>query len=335
MSLSKSLEQIICDRWPCLVGARFEPTAQGLSNTTYFAYTDDEQYVVKLYAATTGLAQIHYEHKLLVFLQATDLPCAIPVPIAAATGQSLITVDLDGRSLTITLVPRLFGQTMDRQNLAQVRSAGTVLAQLHHQLQQFNPPDDLIRLPSWGDLAHIHPLVPDPLSVAAILSLGYEEQKYFNQMLEQAMVLAPHLYATLPVQTIHADYITENILVENDRVTGILDFEFSTRDLRLLDYFSSLSQFASLPWKDDQFAAIITAFSDGYGCTQSLTMAEKKASIDVWKLQHASALIYWIGWFIEGKVSHQKIVDAVVATLKFDAWIESNQGQLFDALGFV
>lgn len=93
----------------------------------------------------------------------------------------------------------------------------------------------------------------DPLTVVQILSLGLEEQRRVSQLLSEAIEPAPHLYATLPIQTIHADYVTPNILVENDRVVGILDFEFATRDLRLLDYLSSLDQFASFPWKDARF----------------------------------------------------------------------------------
>lgn len=83
-----------------------------------------------------------------------------------------------------------------------------------------------------------------------MLSLGLEEQTRFDRLLKEVIEAVPDLYAMLPIQTIHADYIAPNILVERDRVVGILDFEFATCDLRLLDYLSSLDQFASFPWKD-------------------------------------------------------------------------------------
>jgi Ser/Thr protein kinase RdoA (MazF antagonist) len=44
-------------------------------------------------------------------------------------------------------------------------------------------------------------------------------------LFEEVIEAASHLYKTLPIQTIHADYIAPNILVESDRVIGILDFE--------------------------------------------------------------------------------------------------------------
>jgi homoserine kinase type II len=334
MSLSKSVKNTIAEQWKFLVEAKFEPTSQGSSNTTYFVDTSNNQFILKLYAATTDIAQIQYEHSLLAFLNSTDLPFAIPVPIPTSSGESFVKIDADGRSLDIALLPKLVGQPMDRRNLDRVRSAGFTLAILHDRLTKFDPQGQLAHLPFWGKLDRIHPQIRNPLTVPKLLNLGLEDQKHFSQLLDRAIEVAPHLSATLPIQTIHADYITPNILVENDRVVGILDFEFATRDLRLLDYFSSLSQFASFPWKEILFEDIIRAFSTGYRAYSSLTIAEMKAAISTWNLQRASSLVYWTGWSIEGKVSRQKVVDTVLETLQFETWLKLNQNKLIDALGW-
>ncbi len=333
MDLSESVKQVISERWSFLVEATFEPTRQGSNNATYFVYTADNQFVLKLYAATTETTQIQYEHSLLTFLQHT-VPFAIPMPIQAACGKTLIPLEVGGRLLNAALLPRLVGQPVDRQNLNQIQAAGFALAQLHNQLVKFDPQGQLAKLPFWGALDRIHPQVRDPLSIPQILNLGLAEQLRFSQILHEAIATAPHLYATLPIQTIHADYITPNILVENERVVGILDFEFATRDLRLFDYLSSLDQFASFPWKEFQFADIVRAFSNGYRACSSLTVAEMNGAILVWKLQRASALVYWTGLLITGKESRQQLVNAVMDTLRFEIWLESNQQQLLEALGF-
>ncbi len=332
-SPSESVKQVIFDRWSFLAEATFEPIAQGSSQATYFVYTPDNRFVLKLYAATTETAQIQYEHSLLTFLQSTDFSFAIPLPICTTSGETFIVVEADGRSLNAALFPRIVGQAMNRQNLNQVQSAGFALAKLHHQLAKFDPQGKLARLPFWGALDRIHPQIRNPLTVGQILSLGLEEQERFSQLLSEAIEAAPYLYATLPIQTIHADYITPNILVENDRVVGILDFEFATRDLRLLDYLSSLDQFASFPWKDDLFEEIVRAFSRGYRACSYLTVAEMKAAIAVWKLQRASSIVYWTGRLLQGKGNRQQIADAVMETLRFETWLESNQRRLLDALG--
>ena len=95
---------------------------------------------------------------------------------------------------------------MNRKNLAQVQSAGFALGKLHHHLAKFDPQGYFARLPFWGILSQIHPLVSgDPLNVPKILRLGLEEQERFGQLLSEAIEAAPHLYTTLPLQTIHAD----------------------------------------------------------------------------------------------------------------------------------
>lgn len=335
MSLPESIRQVIVEQWSFLAKATFEPTAQGSSNTTYFVDTPNNRFVLKLYAGTAETAQINYEYSILTFLQNADLAFTVPVPIDATCGKALISVQLDKQSFTVALLPCLVGQPMDRRNLDQVQSAGFSLAKLHQQLVEFDPQGQLAKLPFWGDLGRIHPQVRDPLAVPQMLNLGLEEQARFSHLLQEAIEIAPHLYKMLPIQTIHADYITPNILVERDRVVGILDFEFATRDLRLLDYLSSLDQFASFPWKEGRFYEIIRAFSKGYQACSSLTTAEMEVAISVWKLQRASSLVYWTGWLIEGKGSHQKVVDGVLETLRFETWLESNQKGLLDALGFV
>jgi homoserine kinase type II len=307
MSLPESVRQVIVEQWSFLAEATFEPTAQGSSNTTYFVDTPHNRFVLKLYAGTTETAQINYEYSLLTFLQHADLPFAVPVPIDAACGETLIAVELDRQSLTVALLPCLVGQPMDRRNLDQVQSAGFALAKLHHQLAKFDPQGQFAKLPFWGELGRIHPQVREPLAVPQMLNLGMEEQTRFSHLLQEVIGNAPCLYKTLPIQTIHADYIAPNILVKRDRVVGVLDFEFATRDLRLLDYLSSLDQFASFPWKDDRFDDIVRAFSQGYRVCSSLNAAEMEAAISVWKLQRASSLIYWTGGLIEGKGSRQKV----------------------------
>jgi Ser/Thr protein kinase RdoA (MazF antagonist) len=331
MELSESEKQIICNHWSFLTEIVLEPI-QGGSNTTYFVYTPTDQFVLKVYSTTTAASQIEYEHLLLVFLQQANLSFAIPAPIATSSGETLIPIETELRSLKVVLLPRLVGQPANRRNLQQVQSIGCTLAELHCVLTEFDPHRQLARLPYWGNLAQIHPLISNPLAIAQILNLSLEEQTLLNRILIEVIESVPNLYATLPLQTIHADYITPNILVEANRVVGVLDFEFATFDLRLLDYLSSLDQLASFPWKEELFADIVRAFSTGYRQRSSLTSLEQEALPTVWRLQRASSLVYWTGWFIEGKANRQKVIDAVIETLKFETWLENNSKYFLDLL---
>jgi len=330
MELSE-LEQVVVNHWSFLSEMMLDATQRG-SNTTYFIHTPTDEFVLKIYSTTTDATQIEYEHSLLAFLQQVNLSFAIPAPIPALSSETLIHIETEQRSLKVALLPRIIGQPADRHNLQQVQSIGCTLAELHCILTEFDSQGRLARLPYWGNLAQIHPLISDPLAIAPVLNLSLEDQTLLNRMLLKVTESVPDLYATLPLQTIHADYITPNILVENNQVVGVLDFEFATFDLRLLDYLSSLDQLASFPWKEELFADIVKAFSTGYRQRNSLTSLEHKSLLAVWRLQRASSLIYWIGWLIEGKANRQKIVDAVIETLKFETWLENNSKYFLDLL---
>ncbi|MBD2094665.1 phosphotransferase [Trichocoleus sp. FACHB-591] len=116
MSLSEFTKQAIFEQWSFLAEATFELTAQGSSRAVYFVRASEHQFVLKFYAATTAIAQIHYEHSLLTFLDSAHLPFAIPVPLQTASGETFIVVEVDGQLLNAALLPRLVGHPMERRN---------------------------------------------------------------------------------------------------------------------------------------------------------------------------------------------------------------------------
>ena len=74
----------------------------------------------------------------------------------------------------------------------------------------------------------------DPLAVPHSLELPLTQQHGIVKTLTEIIAAAPNLYRTLPVQTTHADYLCPNVLIVENRVVGVLDWEFATSDLRLM-----------------------------------------------------------------------------------------------------
>jgi Ser/Thr protein kinase RdoA (MazF antagonist) len=170
--------------------------------------------------------------------------------------------------------------------------------------------------------------VTDPSEVPQLLELNPDQRSRLFKILTKVLEAKPHLYAALPVQTVHADYLSPNILLEQDRVVGILDFEFATHDLRLIDYICGLNHFALFPWKDGDHWSFVQAFNMGYGEHILLTPEEASALTTAWSLQRVSSIFYWTGWLREGKATHQSVVDAVAETLLLEDWFEDNSAQL-------
>ena len=311
--------------WSFLGSAKVKPTQQGTVNKTFFVEAQAGNFVLKIYNDSASTAQIQYEHCLLEHLQRRNLSFAVPTAIADDSGETLLFVERDNSLLRVSLQNLISGKPADRQNINHIYAAAQALGELHQALADFDPKGELAQLPSWGDLKCIHPLVKNPLEVPQLLKLNSEQEKRVVKILAELLEVAPKLYQTLPVQTIHGDYLCPNVFVEDDRVVGILDFEFATLDLRLMDYVGALDHFIrireQLPvWEK------IQAFMTGYAQHVSLSPLEIESLTSVWRLQQANCIVYWTGWLLEKKVTHQSVLDGVTKMLILEDWLEENWG---------
>ncbi|MDM9382291.1 phosphotransferase [Chlorogloeopsis sp. ULAP01] len=330
--LSKQDAIALLDAWLFVDGVIVQPTNEGTVNTTYFVKTQAGNFVFKLYNDSTTTAQIQYEHLLLTHLKKLNLSFAVPAPIPTASGETLLVVNRDDCSLRVALLPLILGNKSDRTNLTHTYAVGKALGELHHVLAGFDIEGQMAQLPAWGDLYHIHPLVPDPFEVPRLLELPLTQQQRVIKILTEVLEAAPSLYKMLPVQTTHADFLSPNVLLANNRVVGILDFEFATSDLRLIDYIAAVDHFTRSPGQEAPRWEFIKAFSTGYAEYISLSQLEVEALTLVWRLQQASCIVYWTGWLLERKVTYQSVLDGVARMLVLENWLAENTAQLMSDL---
>lgn len=327
---SQRLEENVIEilgAWSFLEAPKLEPTNKGTVNTTFFVEDKVGQFVLKIYDDSTKTQQICYEHSLLEYLQSCNLSFQVPTPIKTELGETLVTIDRDSSILRVSLIPFISGQSAKRENLHHVRIAGGGLGELHDALAGFDSEGKLSQLPNWGNLEHLHPLVTNPLEVPKIIKLDDISQKLIVESLAQILAATTNLYKTLPVQTTHADFLCPNILLKDNQLIGILDFEFATFDMRLLDFVAALDHFAR-PWKEVPVWEKLEAFSRGYAKYVTLLPSEVEALTLAWRLQQASCIVYWRGWLLEGKVTYQSVVDGVARMLQLENWLKENTTQL-------
>ncbi|MBV8883605.1 MAG: phosphotransferase, partial [Chroococcidiopsidaceae cyanobacterium CP_BM_RX_35] len=116
-----------------------QPTYQGTTNTTYFIHTPVGKFLLKFYGDSTPTAQIDYEHSLLSYLQEADLSFAVPTPIPASSGETLVHLHKDDAFLRVALISLIPGQHAERHNLQHVRAAGRALGELHDAFSPTSP----------------------------------------------------------------------------------------------------------------------------------------------------------------------------------------------------
>lgn len=228
----------------CLPGER-----GGTANPALVVETDSGRYFLKRrnprYAAP---AVIRHDHALMEHLAAKGLCTPLALPCRAGCRW----VETGGR--VYELYPYMRGEPHDPGNDAQVAEAGRKLAAFHRAAADFSPPPgkewpryhdpaDTIAALEWAVEELTSQPGPTPAGRPREVALGE-----VRQLLDTAAALAGDFtddeYASHPTVTVHGDWHPANVRYERNRICGIFDLDWSTRQPRLVDLADGLVYFA-------------------------------------------------------------------------------------------
>jgi Ser/Thr protein kinase RdoA (MazF antagonist) len=196
-----------------------------------------EPRVLRRYRARQPVESIPYEHDLLRFLAGRDWPVAAPIP--ATDGRTLVDTD-HGRW---SLFPFLEGGPSPRETIFQQRK-GAVLALLHADMTAWDAPR---QRPAWGRVTDLDVQVRADgfASFDALLhwyaDLDLERATALAGFRERNLAALERLgYAAQPDIVTYNECLANNVLFEQNDVTGLLDFDFAHADARVADMARSL-----------------------------------------------------------------------------------------------
>jgi Ser/Thr protein kinase RdoA (MazF antagonist) len=141
----------------------------GTNNLSYFLETSEHRFILRIYENTSDLPRLRYEHALLTQLAGAGLPFAVPAPIPAASGQTLIQVP-DGGDVLAALFPFILGRHPHHASGSQLPACGIALGRLDAALAAITTDLSASSLTTFGELAAVHPAVRDPLALPSELS---------------------------------------------------------------------------------------------------------------------------------------------------------------------
>ena len=189
--------------------------ASGIENTNYFVTTTNGRFVLTLFEILSA-DELPFYLNLMAHLARHGIPC--PNPVANRHSQFLGT--LNGKPACI--VSRLSGKSTTTPSDTQCAAIGAMLAQMHIAGQSFSQVMPNPRSASWR--AATAPLVRSFLD------------KTQTALLENEVALqAQQKWSSLPQGVIHADLFRDNVLLEEDRIGGLIDFYFACSDALLYD----------------------------------------------------------------------------------------------------
>ena len=244
--------------------------ASGIENTNYFVTTTHGRYVLTLFERLPA-KDLPFYLGLMAHLARHGIPCPSPI----ADRRNRILSALSGKPAA--LVTRLPGATIEAPAPAHCAEVGAVLADMHVAGQSYPGALENPRGPRWWREAarEVLPFLEAPH--AHLLESELEFQSRFRG----------HDLQRGPV---HADLFRDNVLFDDSRIGGVIDFYFAGVDAWLFDVAVTLND-----WCVESDGALDRARADAflaaYHAVRPFTAAER----DAWPVMlRAAALRFWL-----------------------------------------
>ena len=304
----------VLDQWDLPRPRELIRSAFGMSNESYFVKSAAGEHVLRVHIAKS-LPAIRFEHEVLRRLIDADLPFQVPRPLPTLRGDT-VALDVDS-ARQCALFRRLPGETLDDADVAAVTRAAEAFARLDIALAGIERTD--LPAPVFaGDLRAMHPAVTD---------LGQLEDlvgRPGREMVERSAERAGPIYASLPTQLIHGDFGFGNVLVSGGRVRGVVDFEYSGRNVRAMELAAGLASAIARDARESLWPAVLR----GYLGTLRLDLTELAALPALAVLHWAVIVVWWSGRSLDGHPFPDGLGALVDRALAVERWMDARGPEL-------
>jgi homoserine kinase type II len=263
----------------------------GIENTNYFVVTTGGRYVLTLFEKLTA-QELPFYLDLMAHLADAGIPC--PRPVANRAGALLD--ELNGKPAT--LVSFLPGKDVVHPAAAHCGSVGALLARIHLTGNSYPGAMANPRGPRWWKA-----VMPE--------ILPFLKKEDADLLREEVRFQSLYRHSDLPRGAIHADLFRDNVLFDQDRIAGVIDFYFACSDALLYDLAITVNDWCVEPdgsLDHDRAQALL----ETYCKLRPYTGVERSA----WPVMlRAAALRFWVSRLYDyhlprpGELTHAKNPD--------------------------
>ncbi|MDQ0876343.1 homoserine kinase type II [Paenibacillus sp. V4I3] len=314
--------------WSIRVGAG------GMNNTTRFVDVEGTSYVLRLYETHRDMDKIIFEHSVLLALdkEKDKLPFRVPVPVELTAGGTVIRLDAKEGKLA-ALFTYTEGCNPIWGNTHQLLQFGEAVGQLSSALAAISMELEPV-YPPYYEIEHIHPrCTPDAIQEFCLhppepFWQQRDELSYIFERFAAFYKAIPDL-RKLPHQLVHGDINGSNMLVNADsQITAVLDFEFVTLDVRVMELAVCLSDLIDPTLPAEELRRNCTAFYKGYG--QSIHLGEEEIALLplLIELRRLDVFIHFLGRYLDGVDAQGVLVDIIHNTFDKTKWLQMNGSEL-------
>ncbi|EGF92348.1 homoserine kinase [Asticcacaulis biprosthecium C19] len=240
-----------------------EGIEEGVSNTNFKVETTTGLYALTLFEAATPWDDLPWFMDYTLYLDRKGYPA--PGPALKRDGSSL--GEINGKPCA--LIRWLPGRWPRNPDVRHAASAGEYLARLHIDGGDFPQiRGNSMGIDMWPHLiSRCDPAAQGSPRAQAILEDFRGELTWLEQ----------HWPADLPRGAIHADYFTDNVLMNEDgQVTGVIDYYYACTDFYAYDLAVALNAWGFTPG-GQPLPHMIHAFANAYNDLRPLSPAEVDA----------------------------------------------------------
>ncbi|KPX31848.1 Uncharacterized protein ALO77_04196 [Pseudomonas coronafaciens pv. garcae] len=198
--------------------------------------TGTRRYVLKICHGAYSPAELNAQHAALEHL-ASHLAVSVPGVIRTSDGQSLLSIEIDGKAVHARLLEFIDGQSLGHVGHLShevVTALGELCAHLDLSLADFEHPG-LERILQWDPrhahalIKHLLPVIKDADARACVAEAG---DKAHRRLLP--------LIPALPIQAVHLDITEHNVVWQHNshrqwQMQGLIDFGDLVRTWRVAD----------------------------------------------------------------------------------------------------
>lgn len=197
----------------------FKGIAEGVENSNFHLQTDKSGYLLTLYEKRVAEKDLPYFLGLMEHLAERGLPC--PVPVHDRNGQALTRLNKKPAAI-VSFLP---GISLRKPQAQHCHAVGVALAQMHDAVKDFNG-----KRPNSMGPKEWHKLADATCERADSVQAG------LSNLIQNALKDIDRNWPSgLPAGVIHADLFPDNVLFQDDKVSGLIDFYFACNDAYAYD----------------------------------------------------------------------------------------------------
>jgi homoserine kinase type II len=303
-----------------------EPTKGGVNNIVqYVNLPSGECLLLRIYNNGLDSQRVQFEHEILKQLnQLPPFSFNVPDFIPAKDGVStMATLSNGSESCMSKCIPGHLPK------LTCVEDIGRASGELNTALIQINVDKEMCNSAPYYKIWDVHHSVTRENFLETMSGPDFDGdlREVADRMTKETVELVNKCegaYQALPIQLIHGDLHYDNVLVQDGKVTGLLDFEFAAFDWRAMELAICLSKYAGEEPADATMPSYFDSFIDGFSKMGKLTKLEAEAIPDLINLRILSNVAYFVGRALSGEDNISSLTTRIANYEKRINWVKDH-----------